>query len=390
MPMPPPPSAAVPVAVPVANANRTAWQTPQRAAMPMQMQAMPNMPMQQQQQQTRVYCNPHPKAPPIPAQQLESRYMKSRDINYVIHSILRPVLTAGMSESDYDIQFLQRRGADAAAAQTPKQKENAAKEQRDKLKAGGGESKWSSENAVLGRVAKTNVARPRALLATGTVPVTADDDAAGGGGANVENKQRASLWKARIYCDQAYQAYQAVVESWRSATPGHVPPSVQPHLIKLMKCLGITKTADVADYQVDSSLALQLLLKLDKGRVLLSRVLEQALLPPNAVQTLLPVILNVLYTATKKGADDPVDDRLFDAITGVIQTLPGLSGTIALLSVKTIQQHSGTALVSTSRMQCVHSLLQRGGDVAAKSGDANLQQEWNRTETEFMNVLAGM
>ena len=50
---------------------------------------------------------------------------------------------------------------------------------------------------------------------------------------------------------------------------------------------------------VQDSAALQLLLKLHKGKVLVARVLEQALLPPNAVQVLLPAILQVLYTASR-------------------------------------------------------------------------------------------
>jgi len=117
---------------------------------------------------------------------------------------------------------------------------------------------------------------------------------------------------------------------------------------------------------------------------LLSRVLEQALLPPNSVQTMLPVALQVLYQAKNEAADD----RLFGAMASVIQTLPNLSGETILQMVQVIKSHSQAALQITSRMQCVHALLHRGGAVA--KNDAEFAVPWKQAEADFMNILAGM
>lgn len=333
--------------------------------------------------------------------------MKSRDISYVVHAIMRPILATPASHSDYDIQYMQRQGAAPAppavvrvaplrADKKKKNDKNNDKNDDEDMDATSAEiasrskkaKEWSSEHAVLGYVAKTNVARPRALLADTMAMATTEDSEV------VQNKQRASLWKARIYCDQAYQAYAAVVESWRSAQPGTVPSAaVQPHLIKLLKCLGLTRDAETEEYRADSA-ALELLLKLHKGKVLVSRVLEQALLPPNAVQALLPTILQVLYTTTSNkessSTDSAVDDRLFSANARIVQTLPNLSGPTILKSIQIVQANTGTALQSTARMHTVHALLQRGSVVAGNSDDAAFQSEWKETETEFMKVLTGM
>jgi len=88
---------------------------------------------------------------------------------------------------------------------------------------------WMAEHSTLGHVAKADATRPRALIAVHTAEETS----------NAPNKERAALWKARLYVDQGYQAYHAVVQVWKAAPPGTVPPEIQPHLVKLLKCLGV-------------------------------------------------------------------------------------------------------------------------------------------------------
>jgi hypothetical protein len=384
-----------------------------------------------------VYANPHPNAPPIPAAALSSKFMSTRDVSYVIHAILKPILLAEQQrgrETDYDQAYWRRHiqgPSPTGGGIGPYQKKGARGGRKDmhekEMESRHQKAKeWSSEHAVLGQTAKTNVTRPRALIAQPRVG-KGDDDEAGGALTNDQRQrlQRQALWKARIYCDQAYQAYSRVVEIWRTAAAGPssssgVPVGLQPHLVKLLKCLGITSTNKITtgpdgtstkrekEYHSDEAvLALQM--KLPKGRVLLARVLEQALLPPPAVQVLLPTALKVSYESkTTTGQDDdqnqqqhhqqqhdPVDDRLFAAWTRVVQSLPDLSGSSILQAMHIVQTNAKEALRTTCRMQMVHALLQRGGLLAAASATADAEDSssfaprWKTVERDFMTFLEG-
>merc|ERR1712032_329058 len=184
---------------------------------------------------------------------------------------------------------------------------------------------------------------------------------------------------------------------------------------KLMKCLGISVTASKFQeeeeksnflsssnsvYEVDTNV-LKLFLKLNKGQVLLSRILDQALLPPRAVQALLPVTLQCVFennevsARVKRDGSDSVknretDDRMFRSWTRVVQTLPNMNGDIIIQSIQIIQNRSKTALSSPVRMECVHSLLQCGTAMAADPSRTNLAylNRWKQTETDFMNLLS--
>ena len=358
-PMHPPMHHAVQAPVVAVPAVGRAWQRP-----------MPPPPMPQP---LRVYCNPHPSAPPIPAAALESRMMKSRDIAYVIHSILKPVLAEGVSDNDYDIQFLKRIGGRHLNPANPKHTKDVQGEMQSRTNKS---KEWSSEKGVLGLVAKTNVARPRALIAA---PVSSSEQ-------DTEQKHRASLWKARIYCDQAYQSYHAIVDIWKSAPPGAVPPQVQFHLMKLMKCLGVSLVDK--EYKVDAE-GLKLVLKLGKGRILVARVLEQALLPPNAVQALLPATLSVLLLSPARKNEDSADDRVFRAMAHVIPRV-NLPTSTVLESVQVVLANRKAAISSTARMECLHALLQKGSMLFSQDPSADLKAEWSRAENEFMSFLQGV
>jgi hypothetical protein len=335
----------------------------------------------------KVFCNPFPMAPPIPASALETNYMTARDIAFVVHAILKPVLAEPMREDDYFIQHLQRQtGGTQPNPFTPKKLTDMNSEimSRD-VKS----KEWASEKSTLGYVPKSNVARPRALIATPQPTPTEQD--------NEHQKQRAILWKARVYCDQAYQAYQKVVDIWRAASPGSgVPPQVQLHLAKLMKCMGIVLDNVKKEYTADIE-ALKLLSKLGKGRILISRVLEQALLPPNAVQALLPVLLNVVVplpnTVTTSDAGQPVDDvtvnRLFHAMTGIILKL-NVSGGTLVKCLEVVQSHGRASISSPLRMECVHALLQKGGTVIGQDPSDSVKSAWGIAERQFMSLLQGV
>ena len=386
----------IPVAVPLAAppSGGRAWQRPVVPVAP-RLQPLPPRP---------VYCNPHPRAPPVPATALASKYMTSRDIGYVVHGILRHLQTAGASSiDDYDVQYWVRRNgkaAEQAVVQRSTTKKTASNENVSTDKEREQKAKeWSSAQKTLGHVAKASVSRPRALLAQPVPEILTSES----------SKQRAVLWKARIYVDQAYQAFMKVIDLLKTSPPGQVPP-VQPYLRKLLKCMGLQKTKDGEqqqqaqqqqadhhqEYVVVDEQAMKLLLKLDKGKILMSRVLEQALLPPKAVQTALPVLLRVLCEnpptrtppSSSVAVDDPADSRLFGILARIIQTLPQLSTESLLEALEAVEQQSAAALSTTARMQCAHALLQRGGRVAAN--DKDFQEKWSKMEDTFLQILAAM
>lgn len=374
--MPPPPAGViVGAAIP---SGGPAWQTPR---------PVPPSPQPMVPPPAKIFCNTFPAAAPIPASVLETGYMSARDIAYVVHAILKPVLAEPVSEDDYFIQYVKRRmGGTQGNPFTPKKPRDMNSEMMSRETKS---KEWASEKATLGHVAKSNVARPRALIATPQAAPTDQD--------NEHQKQRANLWKARVYCDQAYQAYQKVVEIWRAAGPGGgVPPQVQVHLAKLMKCMGIVLDNATKEYLADSE-ALKLLSKLGKGRTLISRVLEQALLPPKAVQALLPVLLSVVIpmpNTTKKGeSGQPVEDftmdRLFRAITGIMLKL-NVSSTTLVQCMEAILSHGKTSISSPPRMECVHALLQKGGMVVGQEPSDEIKSAWGSAENRFMSLLQGV
>jgi hypothetical protein len=390
IPMNIPPTMAAPIApltgVVVGNVMPTsgpAWQTPRPVPPPMP-------PPQQQQQpsyQTKAFCNPYPGAPPIPATALVSSCMSSRDIAYVVHAILKPVLAAGTSENDYYIQYIKRRvGGPQADPMNPKR----AKEATHDVTSRTNKSKeWASEKSVLGHVTKSNVARPRALIAT--PQRSADQD-------NKEQRQRANLWKARVYCDQAYQAYQSVIDIWlASSSRQGIPPQVQMHLMKLMKCMGIVLDKEKKEYVVSDE-ALKLIAKLEKGRTLICRVLEQALLPPNAVQALLPALLDIVIALPSSssdanntnnstgGVEEKTIGRLFQAIAGIVPKLH-FSGTTLVECLEIALRHGTSSTCSIVRMGCLHSLLQKGAQVVPQDPSEDVKEAWGIAERKFVSGL---
>lgn len=143
---------------------------------------------------------------------------------------------------------------------------------------------WSTERKVLGATAKQPVTRPRALIAA---PITAATGA--------PSKDRAALWKTRLYCDRGY-LYLLFVQL-------------------LFKCLGIQKdkTADSNCYSTIDSAMLLTILKLEKGRTMLARTVEQySVKVPRSV---LPETLRILLSDGGTTATNPATDRLWGAFT---------------------------------------------------------------------------
>jgi hypothetical protein len=406
-----------------------AWQSPPPSMM-MMTTTPPYPPPVPIPPQRPVFANPHPTATPIPAAVLSSKFMTSRDIAFVVHGMLKPIL---MSEnlgtmSTYHLQYWTRhhpvkppvptsvakRAGGIGSGDETKMDVTSMEIQARHVKT----KEWASERKVLGSTGKTDVTRPRALIAISSSSIQTDTDESKSDvdGVASMKQQRAALWKSRIYCDQAYQCYTAVIDHrWQGPTSSST--SVQPQLLKLTKCLGIsvqtvlvdtmtgtasapiTGTTPVEDegkqfrnqYSVDGKV-LELLFKLTKGKILMARVLEDTLLPPSVVQVLLPVALPILFAAPTNTTDDDAafaDDRVLGAWTVVIDTLPTISSGVLLETVKAIMNlPSKLILSSTDRMQCTHALLQRGALVAGN--DPTFAADWQETETQFMNLISNM
>ena len=325
--------------------------------------------------QVRVYCDVHPAAVPIQVSSITSSCMTTRDLAFVVHSILKPILLSGTAPSDYHMRyFAQGRAANnnnnnnnndgpLSPIKGDWQQEATSREMKAK--------EWMKDTNSLGYISKTNVTRPRALIATPTL-VSEED---------VEQKQRASLWKARLLIDQSYQACDALVEVWRAAPPGTVPPEVQHHLRKLFKCLGMT--ARDGSYTMDPAKqdSIRSILRMSKGRIMVARLVENALLPPKAMQVLLPAAIGTALQVGKP--NDPTDNRLFAGLARVISTLPGLENATLIETVQAAQQKE--ALASQVRMECVHALLRRGNAVAGSTPE--FAEEWAKTQAEYMKLL---
>lgn len=402
----------------------------------------PPMPQPQPPQQL-IFANPHPAAPPIPATQLQSRYMKARDISYIVHAILRPILTAETegNMSTYHLQYWTRHHP--VKPPTPNRINQTNKEGRlvkefaNRYKIS---QEWSESNQTLGSTIKTNVARPRALIAftdktkTKTTTTSSDQENSPANSMNVSvtqlQQQRATLWKSRIYCDQAYQSLQIVTDILQKA-PHTRPNQLHANMIRLFKCLGVTpvemkdnnneqeEEIGQRQYVVENPSALELLLYLPKGQILLARVLEQAILPPAVVAVIMPVALTILFhtttttnhlnkTSTTTSAmvgkvDDLLSDvRVFAAWTMILHQMPyRWEGATILQSLP----QSAMALQTTARMQCTHALLQKGNLLAQQQQQQthdnnditttttignNFVMEWKQKEEEFVKLLAGL
>ena len=191
--------------------------------------------------------------------------MKSRDLAYVLHSMLKPVLLAGTSRFDYDVQLLKRH----MGQQTPSKKSKANVSEKEMKSRSENSMLFMKEKSTLGHTARADVMRPRALLAVSAKKMSEEGES---------QEARASLWKARLHIDQGQQATTALIDIWQSSKPGTVPKQIQPQLMKLFKVLGLSFKGDVfiMDSKKDS---LTVILKLSKGKCFVARLLELALLP---------------------------------------------------------------------------------------------------------------
>ena len=278
---------------------------------------------------------------------------------------------------------------------------------------------WTKEKQTLGKVAKVNVKRPRALLSTTTalaMSSTADESKIDDpdDGYTEEDRQRMILWAARVSIDKGYQAYLNLVELRRllQSRPGdalsngeesvvnrreELLKDVQENVDKLHGAFGLKKAGDGVECE-DKILGRTL--TLPKGRMLLSRVIDEGILPHPSACKVLPSAIKVVFasasTADLSAAPPAGEDRLLRSLTGLVKTtqpsvdphnlLSCLDSTINAEDVINGEKRSMKAVLSSKRTltELLFAVFSRGGEVCI----GGFLAEWKDKESKFLSILS--
>ena len=392
-----------------------------------------------------LFCNPTPSAPPINANNVRSYFMTPRDLCYVVHSMMRPLISLDAYNDDFyrwsyddrrnrNLLMLEGRGP-AGNLPNPVWKETKEKAQAIEDKYRGNvekrAEKWSTKQQTLGKTVKVNVKRPKALLATTgalttTTAAAADDEEREE--RSEEDQQRVSMWSARLAIDKGYVSYLDLLETRRllqtsagleasvAERRAELTRDVEANVAKLHGSLGVTVTTTPTDGEAPqrtievNSAVLARTLGMPKGRMLLSRVLDDGVLPHSSACRVLPKALGgILSTAVPAGAPPRGEDRMVRSLTGLVQTpQPSLApedlidclvefGAVYQSELKskgtspgdTVRNMLGTAGGQRARMELLHAILSRGGVVCGGSGP-DVAAAWKAKEAEFMTILSAM
>eukprot|EP00978_Attheya_sp_CCMP212_P004363 scaffold9510_cov58-Attheya_sp.AAC.3 len=357
----------------------------------------------QEEQQVRfIFNNPSKGAPAVSAVLVKSSCMPPRDLCFVIHSMLRPLLanTLDPLQDDYYHVCLEERtrasfGLGDRNTKKVEHRPLQTTENFEQIRATKAKD-WMAKSHSLGHVVKTNIKRPRALLQT---PVLARDNKGDDEGSEEVQEARVTVWKARASIDLGYRAYLELVDLQRllrTASSGEernqylqqVPANVR----DLQLCFGVM-TDEGGQPVLKARPALQRVLGMAKGRLLLARALESGLLPHAAARVLLPPTLDTLLPMKPEGEHM---DRLQSSLTGLVRTVqPSCTPTDSLacldvllsLSLSSSRNTNLKQSLGASRtlMEWVHAILARGGQLC--STNPTTQQEWNKKEAQFMQLL---
>jgi len=399
-----------------------------------------------------LFNNPTPNAPPISANHVRSYFFTPRDLCYVVHSMMRPLITLDAYNDDY-----YRWGYDDRRARNllslggntptgnntlpnPVWKETKAKAQHIEDKYRGNvekrADKWSTKQQTLGRTVKVNVKRPKALLATTgaalTMGATNDNDEQREDRSD-EDRARISLWSARMAIDRGYRAYLDLLETRRllqtrgggleteseADRRAELTRDVEGNVAALHGSLGITVAVSSSGgdggggertIEVDSAV-LSRTLNMSKGRLLLSRVLDDGVLPHSSARRVLSPALGAILSTTTAGAagtSPSGEDRLVRSLTGLVQTAqPSLApqdlvdclaefGRVYQSQLASSQVGSAGDTVRAMlggqrvRMELLHAVLSRGNVVCAGGAGADVAAAWKAGEAEFMTILSAM
>jgi len=380
-----------------------------------------------------TFHNPSPSAPPIPANAIQCTSMTSRDLCYVLHSMMRPILSFTSVLDAYNADYyrwsyddrksrnlLFLGGAPPSANNNlpnPVWKETKVKAQKmeDKFRETVEKraDEWGKEKQALGRIVKVNVKRPRALLSTTALTSTAESRVDTSETDTEEDRQRTVLWAARVAIDKGYQAYLNLIELRRllQSRPGdalngedsvinrreELLKDVEENVSKLQGAFGLKK-GDSGINCNDKILARTL--TLPKGRMLLSRVIDEGILPHPSACKVLPNAIKVVFesasTADLSAAPPAGEDRLLRSLTGLVKTtqpsvdptnlLACLSSTINAENVINGEKRTMKSVLTSKRtlMELLYAIFSRGGEVCV----GGFQAEWKDKESKFLAILS--
>jgi len=328
----------------------------------------------------------NPAAAPVPTKLVSSSLMKPRDVQFVITSMLKS-LTAENIDDFYYTQYLakfrivQRNGADPTIVdQVKREKFRENIEQRSK--------EWQEKQQSLGRIVKTDVTRPKALLAAPKLTKDLTD------ASSEETRIRANLWKARAQIDAGSIAYLSLLDfalrlqrtDLLAEERAQVMFEVQHALSKLHSCFGVEVTPNTKDVRLKHDTTLSLTLSLPKGQELLAKSMEKGILPHQSAQVILPyACAAVLSQERKQGSSYQKEDRLLSSFLSIINLRnPSVRSEIfvsclhKILSVNKIRE----VLTIRPRAEVVHAILSRGSEVCGSL------KEWKELEAEFVRLLS--
>jgi hypothetical protein len=384
-----------------------------------------------------VFNNPHTTMTrPIPATAARSSLMPSRDILYVVHTILRPLLPCLSDPYGEDYYFKlfveqQQRGSllqhQHQKGSSKEMKEKVAiKELKFRQVVVERAANFKEEKQTLGHIVKTDVRRPRALLATPALHKMMGEGSVGGsdgtGDGGDAHSQRAQLWKARVLVDRGYQAFLHLVEAQRlllneqqSSDKGNrrdaIMRDVKRRIDDLHATFGVTKHDDgvAEESSKDSGIAvdvniLRATLLLPKGQELLSRCMEGGCLPHPSACALLPYVLPALFRSPRSSniAESAVakEERLCRSLSSLVilpnpqvpteallQSLDALIG-MATTSHGTISLKQ--VLGYKARAGVIQAVLAQGGGMHKTNGgnDGEDTNSWETKEAEFLRLLS--
>ena len=368
-----------------------------------------------------IFNNPDPSAPPINAQLVESALMPSRDICYIVNSMMRPLQSLDAYNDDYyHWSFVDRKSRNmlmlggmapdatiAKALPNPVWKEvkEMVKERETKFRESmeTRSKEFAEEKKSLGRMVKSNVNRPKALLTVAMHKEGAADILEGGDEESkvesdyeAEQKRlRVQTWRARVAIDKGYAAFLSLTELRRliQANAGatqlinELTGDVKSNVNLMHASFGIAiKMDDDGNRKVEvDKTRLASTLSMPKGRILCARVIEGGILPHQSACEILPVALSCIFSTSLPVAEG--EDRLLRAFTGLVLTVQPSVEPLILSRCLDVAIEMGQSKEnitgSRTRMELLHAILSRGRAVCVE----NKSSGWADKEKQFMGLL---
>jgi len=358
-----------------------------------------------------LFNNPHiTLTPPIPAAAAQSSLMPPRDILYVVHTIIRPLLPclADPFGQDYYFQLFveqQQHGLPMHKNQ-PASKELKEQVSVTELKfrqvVVERAKDFKEQKQTLGQILKTDVRRPRAQLVTPVLhKMMLNGDMEDPTLESSDQSQRAQLWKARVLVDRGYTTFLDLLESHRlmmnESSPERreqIKQEVKLAVNELHKSFGIVNNDDIA--AVDLSILNSALL-LPKGQELLSRSMEGGCLPHASACALLPFILPALFKSTRS-SDSAIakEDRLCRSLASlVLLPNPAVPKEALMQSLRNIVAAASQGICLKQvlgyqiRAEVVRAILAQGGMLyRSETSSEHDKITWDATEAEFLELLS--